>query len=83
MDTDCSIRIADELDIPTIMKIMKSVYDCMQEPSWFCVDGTDEKYLKKVISKCGFVLIADIDETPAAFLIVYYPGKEKITLVKV
>lgn len=82
MNTDYSIRMADESDISDIIKIMKVVASGAQEPSWFYIVGTDEKYLKEVINKKGFILIADIDETPAAFLIVYYPGKEKDNLGK-
>lgn len=73
-----NIEYAAMEDLSTIMNIMHTALELVEDKSWYAVDT--EEFVAKCIEGQGFTLKALVDGEMAGFLTVRYPWKEEDNL---
>lgn len=75
---EVQIEYATLDDLTTIMQIMHTALELVEDKSWYAVDG--EEFVRKCIEGQGFTLKALVEGNIAGFLTIRYPWKEEDNL---
>lgn len=71
MSSELRFSKADYDDVVEIREIIKETEKIMSNTSWFCTD--DEEFIKRHISKEGFIIKAVYKDKIAGYLIIRFP----------